>query len=126
MYLDVSTNLLNGLLTFVEQYRTTGFDSAKITANTISKDLDIEVEFKKTRKRVKKSHFSYEGPDDLIEDAEIKFKYDFFLLVIKKAINSMNERIHQFKTFNNNFGFLYEIEQLKHMNNEDLMIHCKD
>jgi len=38
----------------------------------------------------------------------------------------MNERFHQFKTFNNNFGFLYEIEQLKNMNNEDLMIHCKD
>lgn len=71
MHLDLSTNLLNGLLTFFEQYRTTGFDSAKITANTISEDLDIEIEFKKTRKRVKKSHFSYEGPDDLIEDAEL-------------------------------------------------------
>ncbi|XP_025203847.1 zinc finger MYM-type protein 1-like [Melanaphis sacchari] len=45
MHLDLSTNLLNGLLTFFEQYRTTGFDSAKITANTISEDLDIEIEF---------------------------------------------------------------------------------
>lgn len=38
----------------------------------------------------------------------------------------MNERFHQFKTLNNNFGFLYNIEQLKNMNNEDLMIHSKD
>jgi len=38
----------------------------------------------------------------------------------------MNERFHQFKTFYNNFGFLYNIKQLKHMNNEDLMTNCKD
>lgn len=45
MHLDVSTNLLDGLLIFFEQYRTKGFESAKITANTISEDLDIEIEF---------------------------------------------------------------------------------
>ena len=38
----------------------------------------------------------------------------------------MNERFLQFNTFNNNFGFLYEIGQLKNMNNEDLMKNCKD
>jgi hypothetical protein len=32
----------------------------------------------------------------------------------------------EFKTFNNNSGFLYKIEQLKHKNNEDLTIHYKD
>ena len=47
MHLDISTNLLNGLLKFFEQYRIIGFDSAKIIANTISEDLDIEIEFKK-------------------------------------------------------------------------------
>lgn len=45
MHLDVRTNLLNELPTFFERYRTTGFDSAKITADTISKDLDIEIKF---------------------------------------------------------------------------------
>lgn len=45
----------------------------------------------------------------------------FFLLVINQALNSMNERFLQFKSFNNNFDFLYNIEQLKNMNNDDLI-----
>ncbi|KAL4121627.1 hypothetical protein QTP88_014101 [Uroleucon formosanum] len=126
MHLEVSISMLKGLIQFFEKYRNSGFHSAKITANKISEDLDINKEFKKTRKRVKKSHFSYEGPDNSIEDAELKFKYDFFNAVIDQALNSMNERFLQFNTFNNNFGFLYEIGQLKNMNNEDLMKNCKD
>ncbi|XP_060876891.1 uncharacterized protein LOC132949806 [Metopolophium dirhodum] len=92
MHLEVSISLLKGLIQFFEKYRNSGFYSAKITANKISEDLDINKEFKKTRKRVKKSHFSYEGPDNSIEDAELKFKYDFFNTVIDQALNSMNER----------------------------------
>jgi len=45
IFLELSTNMLNGLLTCFEQYRTTGFDSAKIITNTISMDLEIEIGF---------------------------------------------------------------------------------
>jgi hypothetical protein len=40
------------------------------------------------------SDFTYKEPDDLIEDAELKLKYDIFLLVIDQEINSMNKRFY--------------------------------
>lgn len=66
--------MLNGLRKCFKQYRTTGFDSAKITANTISEDLDIEIEFKKPVKESK----SYEGPDDLIIEDNLGSNIIFF------------------------------------------------
>lgn len=49
--------MLNSLLDFLKKYRTNchGFENAKITANELSKDLDVEPVFAQKRyKKVKK------------------------------------------------------------------------
>jgi len=46
MNLDISTNLLNGLLVFLKEYRKKGFETTKSEANILAESLSINAIFK--------------------------------------------------------------------------------
>ncbi|KAL4088902.1 hypothetical protein QTP88_023985 [Uroleucon formosanum] len=57
---------------------------------------------------------------------EQKFYQDYFLAVVDQAIVSINQRFEQLSQHSENFGFLYNIENLKLFEDETLRKHCMD
>ncbi|KAL4108274.1 hypothetical protein QTP88_018505 [Uroleucon formosanum] len=59
--------MLNSLLDFLKKYRTNyhGFENAKITANELAKDLDVEQVFVQKRYKKAKKMFYYESNNDV-------------------------------------------------------------
>jgi len=63
----------------------------------------------------------------------LRFKYDFFFLIIDQTLNSNEYYLvlmvlfTKFKSFNINFDFiLISNQSVKNMNNQDLMKNCKN
>lgn len=48
MDLDISTSMFNGFLSYLNDYRNTGFESAKITAKDLAETIGISTVLKKT------------------------------------------------------------------------------
>lgn len=127
--LQISTNMLNSLLDFLKKYRTNcnGFENAKITAHELAKDIDVEPVFAQKRTRKSKRFFDYESNNDLQKNnSEDTFKQEYFIIILDQAIISMEERFIQFRWYEENFGFILNINKLKETNDEDLMKNCKD
>ncbi|KAF0748928.1 zinc finger MYM-type protein 1-like [Aphis craccivora] len=127
MQLDVSTNMLKGLIVFLEKYRDNRFEKAMETAKQLAISIEIEPTFNEVRYRKKKRCFSYESVDETLQDPQQNFRTQYFLVILDSAIMSMSKRFNQINNFNSNFGFLYDISKLKTMP-DDLQIrkHCQD
>ncbi|XP_025208235.1 uncharacterized protein LOC112603731 [Melanaphis sacchari] len=70
--LEIGTKLLDGLMTFLENYRENGFEKAKKTAREIALSINIECTFKIKRVRKTKTFFEYEETKDKnTNDAEL-------------------------------------------------------
>ncbi|XP_050063108.1 uncharacterized protein LOC114126534 [Aphis gossypii] len=70
--LEIGTKLLDGLMTFLENYRENGFEKAKKTAKEIALSINIECTFKIKRVRKTKTFFEYEETKDKnTNDAEL-------------------------------------------------------
>jgi hypothetical protein len=61
MQLDVATEQIKGLVTYLTKYWDTGFHSAMITAKEIASTTDVEQVFKQNRNRQRKRQFDYES-----------------------------------------------------------------
>lgn len=118
--------MLNSLLFFLKSYRESGFENAKIVANNIAEEIEVEPVFKKKRPRKKRKNFDYEGNDERVRNEEENFRQEYFLLVIDQAISSVEKRFIQIQSYKDFFGFLFRIGNLRNMNEEDLLKHCKD
>ncbi|CAI6352406.1 unnamed protein product [Macrosiphum euphorbiae] len=103
-----------------------GFTNAKIIANNLAEEIEIEPVFKKTRPRKKKKNFDYEGNDERINDEEENFRQEYFLLVIDQATSSFEKRFKQIESYKDYFGFLFRIGKLRFVNDDNLMKYCKD
>ncbi|KAL4153309.1 hypothetical protein QTP88_001142 [Uroleucon formosanum] len=89
--INISNDMLQSLLAFLKSYRETGFMNAKIIANNLAEEIEVEPAFKKTRLRKKKKTFDYEGNDERINDGEENFRQEYFLLVqLKNVLNKLN------------------------------------
>lgn len=83
--------------------------------------------FTQKRNKKPKKLFDYESNNYLkSSDGENTFKRDYFIVILDQAIISMEERFKQFKWYEENFGFLFNINKIKEINDEHLMKHCKD
>jgi len=70
--------MLQSLLAFLKSYRESGFMNAKIIANSLTEEIQVEPVFKKKRLRKKKKNFDYEGNDKRINDEEENFRQEYF------------------------------------------------
>lgn len=124
--LDTSTKLLKALQTFLNEYRNNGFDAAKKEACDLANKLKIEPVFKIHRLRKKKKNFGYEGADDVIKNPEDEFKCNYFLVIVDGAISAITKRFDQINTFNDIFGFLYDVGKLCYIPDLEILNCCKD
>jgi len=124
--LDISSELLNGLIKFLTNYREIGFNTAKSEAKILTMDLKVSNEFKTPRYRKKKTMFAYEGNDELLQDPEEDFRCSYFLVLMDGAIGSITRRFEQTSKFNEMFGFLFRIGKLSLKPHEQLKANCMD
>ena len=66
---------------FLQNYRTTGYDSAATSAVEIAQELDIDPSFPPSRSGKKRRLFDYQGEEKQRATPELKFKSNFFLSI---------------------------------------------
>ena len=66
---------------FLQNYRTTGYDSAATSAVEIAQELDIAPSFPPSRSGKKRRLFDYRGEEEQRATHELKFKSNFFLSI---------------------------------------------
>ncbi|CAI6377857.1 unnamed protein product [Macrosiphum euphorbiae] len=126
MDLDASASSLGSLITFLEKYRTNGFENAKLVGIEIVESIGGTANFKEKRPRKKKKMFNYESNDEYTISSEEEFRRDYFLILIDRATEALRVRFEYQSTFNSNFGFLYRIGKLKHQNDDFIKNCCND
>jgi hypothetical protein len=134
MQLDMSVQLYEQTLKFFEGYRESGFDGALVAAKELARELDMSAdemlianadECAVRRKRVRKQ-FSYESDDQPVTDPTENFRVSFFLVLLDKALVSLNERFQQLRNFQKGFGFLFNIQSISNKSDTDLRSECQN
>ena len=89
--------------------------------------MDIEPKFRTKRQGKKKKHFDEQNDqDEEIQQSVVdSFRVEYFNVMIDAAIASLTTRFEQMKEFDNIFGFLFNSENLKSLDETDLWLHCK-
>ena len=102
---------------FLQNYRTTGYDSAATSAVEIAQELDIDPSFSPSRSGKKRKLFDYQGEEEQRATPELKFKSDFFYPLVDQAMMSIKERFNLLREVSSAFSFLYTRDKL-------LLVHC--
>ena len=85
---------------FLQNYRTTGYDSAATSAVEIAQELDIDPSFPPSRSGKKRRLFDYQGEEEQrATTPELKFKSNFFYPLVDQAIMSIKERFNLLRFF---------------------------
>ncbi|CAA0830700.1 hAT dimerisation domain-containing protein / transposase-related [Striga hermonthica] len=124
MVISESISLLQGLIVFLEEYRNCGFESAKVEAQKIALEMDIEPAFREIRIRRKSKFFDENARDEPIQGAEEYFRVNYFLQIVDNALSSLQLRFVQFQKYEEIFGFLFNLTKLKIMDDESLKHSC--
>nr|XP_022914668.1 uncharacterized protein LOC111425118 [Onthophagus taurus] len=125
MHLRMASQLLQGLVQFLEQFRNEGFVAAIMVAREMSKLLDIEPKFQIVKQRKKRKMFDYEGDEHDVESAEQIFKIEYFYYIVNCILQSLSRRFQQVASYNSMFGFLYSVKELKSIEQGQLLEKCK-
>lgn len=112
---------------YFEQIRTDkGFEEMLVDAREVAESLDVEPSFpseQQVRPRKVKRQFDYEAQDEAVLDPKKAFRSKFYFYVLDCTINSLEERFSQLSTYNDMFGFIYN---LRKEDNSTLMKKCAD
>jgi hypothetical protein len=109
MSIDVALKKVQGLISFLKEYREIGFQKALEAAKYIAFDIDIDATFRK-RREIKRKMFFDENLDDTnsrTQSAEEVFRINNFITVVDQAISSLTRRLEQYQGFQKLFGFLF-------------------
>ena len=126
MQLDVTIQQIKGLVAYLTKYRDTGFHSGMNTAKETASAMDVEQVFKQNRNRWMKGQLDYESTDPGTLSAEQAFRTGYFLCIIDQAITSMNTRFEQLQQYDTPFRFLYNMNTMRQLNDDDLLKRCMD
>lgn len=129
MDIDAAIFQLKGLVSFLKDYRETGFERAKVEAMRIANEMEIEPEFyvKPKRSRKRKRHFDEDVQDvdeGMVLQREEGFRIDYFINIMDQAIVSVETRFEQFQRYELIFGFLFDLKKLKSASDDGLMESC--
>lgn len=128
--LNVATTQLQVTKKFLVDCRSEkGFNQVLTDAAEIARDLEMPPNFERedqVRHRRKKRQFEYEAQDEAPQDPKEKFKTAYYYAILDMAIQSIEERFQQLKTYNSLFGFLYDIYSLKQKSSKDILNDCKN
>ena len=109
---------------FLQNYRTTGYDSAATSAVKIAQELDIDPSFPPSRSGKKRRLFDYQGEEEQRATPELKFKSNFFYPLVDQAIMSIKERFNLLREVSSAFSFLYTRDKLLLVQQEDALLTC--
>ncbi|KAL6130418.1 hypothetical protein ACLB2K_068797 [Fragaria x ananassa] len=125
MHIDVAIQELEKLISFVQNYRENGFDTALIRAKEIASEMGIEAKFREKRTIQKKKHFDEsDNEEEVTQSALESFKVGYFFYIIDQSLSSLQSRFEQFKKYEEDFGLLFKLEKLKSADDESLMKFC--
>ncbi|XP_022871000.1 zinc finger MYM-type protein 1-like [Olea europaea var. sylvestris] len=124
IHIDVAIDHLKGLISFFKSYRETGFESAVIDAKEIASELDIEPIFREKRVIRRKKQFDEISCEEMTETAEESIRVNYFLYVVDQALSSLQNRFKQFQEYDDVFGFLFDLEKLKSIDDATLKCRC--
>ena len=124
--LDGTLKQIEGVITYFQDYRDTGFSASIETAKSIASSMDVEPTFPTKRQGKRKKHFDEQNDEteELQRSAIDSFKEEYFLVIVDHAIVSLTSRFDQLKKFEEIFGFLFNSENLKSLDATDLRKCC--
>lgn len=129
--LTSALQLIENTTEFLKTFKEEGFEKSKAAAKKLADELEMDASDmhfpRKTtlrRKKIKKQ-FDYECNDENISEPEENYRINFFNVLLDQAIMSTEERFQQLKDFNDIFGFLFKIFELKKVDCDTLLNHCK-
>lgn len=122
--IDAIIDQIDGLIKYFEKYRNEGFISSMDVAKTIARDMDVEPSFPIKRHVTRKRQYDETDDEDHTHSVEESFRVEYFLVVVDMAITSLKNRFDQLKTFQSVFGFLYDSNNLKSLDEVKLKNCC--
>lgn len=93
-------------------------------ATSLAREMDVEPTLPTRRRILRRRQFDESNTDDIIQSAEESFRVNYVLVVVDVAIASLKERFEQVKTFEGIFGFLFDSNSLKSLNENNLRASC--
>ena len=109
---------------FLQNYRTTGYDSAATSAVEIAQELDIDPSFPPSRSGKKRRLFDYQGEEEQRATPELKFKSNFFYPLVDQDIMSIKERFNLLREVSSAFSFLYTRDKRLLVQQENALLTC--
>jgi hypothetical protein len=124
--LDGTMQQIEGVISYFQKYRDTGFSASIETAKSIASSMDVEPIFPAKRQVKRKKHFDEQNDEteELQRSAIDSFKDEYFLVIVDHAIASLTSRFDQLKEFEGIFSFLFNSENLKSLDDSDLRKCC--
>ena len=108
----------------MQNYRTTGYDSAATSAVEIAQELDIDPSFPPSRSGKKRRLFDYQGEEEQRATPKLKFKSNFFYPLVDQAIMSIKECFNLLREVSSAFSFLYTRDKLLLVQQENALLTC--
>jgi hypothetical protein len=126
MCLDTTLKQIEGVITYFQKYREDGFDASIVTAKSIASSMGIEPRFPTKRQSKRKKYFDEQNDEteELQHSAIESLKYEYFNVIVDHAIASLTSRFEKLKEFEKIFGFLFNSENLKSLDDNDLRKCC--
>jgi len=124
MHIDIAIDQLKGLISFLKKYREDGFTSAMISSKEIAIKMEIEPIFHEKRIIRRKKQFDEYVNDEITQSAKESFRINYFLYIVDQAISSIESRFEQFQIYEDIFGFLFNFEKLKALDDNSLKKYC--
>ncbi|KAM3833954.1 zinc finger MYM-type protein 1-like [Diretmus argenteus] len=121
MQVDVTVNLLRKTQRELQDYRATGFVGAQTSAKELCESMNVEAVLKQRRLRSIKRQFSYETPDEPLDDAMRKLEVSFFNVVLDNANTAIMERFETLENVGEKFRVLSTFTTLS---NAELTEQC--
>ncbi|XP_010513617.1 PREDICTED: uncharacterized protein LOC104789647 [Camelina sativa] len=129
MDIDIAIAQLKGLICFFRNYRDTGFQAAKIEAERIAVDMNIDPVFLgKVKRSSKKKRYHDEEPEkngeNVILTLEEDFRINYFIKIVDQGLVSFETRFDQLQSYEKTFGFLFDLKKLKLADDDKLKASC--
>ena len=120
MHIDVAIDQLKGLMSFLKNYREDGFTFAMNSSKEIATKMEIEPIFHEKCIICRMKQFDENVNDETTQSTEEYFRINYFLYIVDQAISSIESKFEQFQIYENIFGFLFNFEKLKSLDDDSL------
>ncbi|XP_050369327.1 uncharacterized protein LOC126787496 [Argentina anserina] len=124
MHIDTAIKEVERLLSFLQRFRETGFEESLVEAKEIASEMKIEPVFMGKWPIQKKRQFDESSSEEVTLSARQSFKVNYFYYIVDQAISSFKTRFEQFKTYEENFGLLFDSDKLRSADRDTLKDFC--